>query len=84
MQAEQASSAELRQEVKQLQSQLDERRRALQSSQRQLAETQNKLAQARQSEDKGLAKLLENQLLTQEEQINSQRTQIASLEQRSG
>ena len=84
VQAEQASSAELRQEVKQLQSQLDERRRALQSSQRQLAETQNKLSQARQSEDKGLAKLLENQLLTQEEQINSQRTQIASLEQRSG
>ena len=84
VESEQASSAELREEVKLLRQQLSERRRALEASQSQLRDTQGKLAQAKQSEDIGLARLLENQLLTQEQQINSQRTQIASLEQRSG
>ncbi|WP_146910114.1 caspase family protein [Arenimonas daejeonensis] len=45
---------------------------------------QEKLAQARQQQDDSLTRLLENQLLAQEEQINSQRTQLASLEQRAG
>jgi hypothetical protein len=80
----QATSAELREEVQQLRQQLAERRRALETSQSELRATQGKLAQARQSQDAGLTKLLENQLLAQEQQINSQQTQIASLEQRSG
>ncbi|MEO8161823.1 MAG: caspase family protein, partial [Arenimonas sp.] len=84
VQTAQADSAELREQVKQLQSQLAERRRALESSQRELGATQSKLAQARASQDTGLSKLLENQLLAQEQQISTQRTQIASLEQRSG
>jgi hypothetical protein len=84
VQSEQANSAELREQVRQLQQQLQERRRALESSQKQLQDTQNKLAQAKQSQDVGLAKLLENQLLAQEQEINSQRTQIASMEQRVG
>ncbi len=84
VQSEQANSAELREQVKQLQQQLQERRRALESSQTQLRDTQSKLAQAKQSQDAGLTKLLENQLLAQEQQINDQRSQIASMEQRVG
>ena len=80
----QADSAELREQVRQLQQQLSERRRALESSQRQLQETQGQLSKARQQQDAGLTRLLENQLLAQEEQINAQRTQIASLESRAG
>ena len=79
----QATSEELREQVKQLQSQLAERRRALETSQSELRATQSKLAQAKQAQDVGLTRLLENQMLAQEQQINSQRTQIASLEQRS-
>lgn len=82
--SEQANSAELRKQVEQLQHELDERRRALNEAQRQLQETQAKLAQAKQSQDSDLARLLENQLLSQEQQIAAQRTQLASLEQRSG
>lgn len=84
VQTAQADSAELREQVRQLQSQLAERRRALETSQRELNATQSKLAEARASQDTGLSKLLENQLLAQEQQISSQRTQIAALEQRSG
>jgi hypothetical protein len=84
VQSEQANSAELREQVRQLQQQLQERRRALESSQKQLQDTQDKLAQAKQSQDAGLAKLLENQLLAQEQEINTQRSQIAAMEQRVG
>lgn len=84
VQSEQANSAQLREQVKQLQQQLADRRRALQAAQDQLQQTQQKLAQAQQSQDKDLAKLLENQLLAQEQQIRDQRTQLASLEQRAG
>ena len=84
VQSEQANSAELREQVRVLQQQLQERRHALESSQSQLRDTQNKLAQAKQSQDAGLTKLLENQLLAQEQQINDQRSQIASMEQRVG
>lgn len=84
VESEQANSAALREQVKQLQSQLSERRRALQESQRQLEDTQAKLAQAKQTEDRDLTRLLENQLLSQQQQISGQRTEIASLEQRSG
>ncbi|MEO7251032.1 MAG: caspase family protein [Arenimonas sp.] len=84
VQTAQADSAELREQVRQLQGQLAERRRALETSQRELSATQGKLAQARAQQDTGLSKLLENQLLSQEQKINSQRTQIASLEQRTG
>ncbi|MFA6986350.1 MAG: caspase family protein [Arenimonas sp.] len=84
VQSAQATSEELRGQVRQLQQQLSERRRALETSQRELRDTQTKLAQAKQSQDEGLTRLLENQLLTQEQQISAQRTQIASLEQRSG
>ncbi len=84
VQSEQAASSELREQVKKLQQQLQDRRHALENSQRALQDTQAELAQARQSQDAGLTKLLENQLLTQEQQINDQRTQIASMEQRVG
>ena len=84
VQSEQANSAELREQVRQLQQQLAERRRALESAQRQLKDTQGQLSKARQEKDIGLTRLLENQLLTQEQQISEQRTQIASLETRAG
>lgn len=79
-----AESAALREQVQQLQKELAQRRSALQEAQRQLGETQAKLAQARQRQDDDLTKLLENQLLAQEEQINSQRTQLVALESRAG
>ncbi len=79
-----AESAALRQQVQQLQKELAQRRSALQEAQRQLGETQAKLAQARQRQDDDLTRLLENQLLAQEEQINSQRTQLVALENRAG
>ena len=79
-----AESAALRQQVQQLQSELASRRSALAAAQGELASTREKLAQARQQQDDSLTRLLENQLLTQEEQINSQRTQLAALEQRAG
>jgi hypothetical protein len=82
--AGEVESAELRQQVQQLQRELEQRRGALQQAQRQLSDTQAKLAQARQQQDDVLSRMLENQLLAQEEQINSQRTQLASLEQRAG
>jgi hypothetical protein len=84
VQSEQASSAELREQVRQLQQQLSDRRRELEASQRQWKETQTQLSKARQEQDLGLTRLLENQLLTQEQQISAQRTQIASLESRTG
>lgn len=83
VQTEQANSAALREQVKQLEQQLADRRRALQASQRELQETQGKLAQARQAKNGELTRFLENQMASQEQQITSQRTQIASLEQRS-
>jgi hypothetical protein len=82
--AGEAEQAELRQQVASLQGQLADRRRALAAAQSQLADTQSKLAEARQGTDPELSKFLENQLLTQEQEITSQRTQIASLEQRAG
>lgn len=84
VQEAQADSAELRQQVEQLKSQLAERRRALAASQAELSATQSKLAEARASQDTGLSKLLENELLAQEQKINSQRSQIATLESRAG
>jgi hypothetical protein len=84
VQAAQADSAELRAQVEQLKAQLAERRRALESSQRELDATQDKLAKAQASQDTGLSKLLQNELLAQEQKINSQRTEIASLESRAG
>jgi len=84
VQAAQADSAELREQVEQLKSQLAERRRALETSQAELSATQAKLAQAKASQDAGLSKLLENELLAQEQKITSQRTQIAALESRAG
>lgn len=82
VQTEQARAAQLSEQVKQLQQQLADRRRALSQAQSQLQDTQQKLAQARQAPqpDAELTKLLENQLLSQEQQINTQQTQIASLE----
>lgn len=82
VQAEQATSAQLREEVEQLQRELSQRRAALQSAQDELAATRAKLSQATAQQDAELMKLLENQLLAQESQINSQRTQLAALEQR--
>ncbi len=79
-----AESAALREQVQALRRELAQRRSALLDAQRQLSDTQAKLAQARQQQDDDLTRLLENQLLAQEEQINSQRTQLASLEQRAG
>jgi uncharacterized caspase-like protein len=84
VQAAQADSAELRAQVEQLKAQLAERRRALETSQRELDATQDKLAKAQASQDTGLSKLLQNELLAQEQKINSQRTEIASLESRAG
>ena len=84
VQAGEAESAALREQVRQLQRELAQRRSALAEAQRQLSDTQARLAQARQQQDDDLTRLLENQLLAQEEQINSQRTQLASLEQRAG
>jgi hypothetical protein len=84
VQAAQADSAELRAQVEQLKSQLAERRRALETSQRELDATQAKLAQAKASQDSGLSKLLENELLAQEQKIGAQKTQIAALESRAG
>ena len=77
-------SAQLREQVQKLQRELQERRGALEAARRELSSTQEKLAQARRQQDDDLTKVLENQLLAQEEQINSQRTQLASLEQRAG
>lgn len=79
-----AESAQLREQVQQLQRELQQRRVALDAARRELAATREKLAQARRQQDDDLTRLLENQLLAQEEQINSQRTQLASLEQRAG
>lgn len=83
VQDEQANSAALREQVKQLNQQLAERRRALQASQTELQATQDKLAQAKQAKNSEMTRFLENQMASQEQQISSQRTQIASLEQRS-
>lgn len=79
-----AESAQLRAKVQELQRELQQRRGALEAARRELSATQEKLAQARRQQDDDLTRLLENQLLAQEEQINSQRTQLASLEQRAG
>jgi hypothetical protein len=84
VESEQAKSAALGEQVKQLQQQLAERRHALQESQRQLEDTQAKLAQAKQSEDRDMTRLLENQVLAQQQTINGQKTELASLEQRAG
>lgn len=82
--SEQATSAQLRDQVAVLQRELAQRRAALGAAQRELEETRSRLSQATSAEDKELMKLLENQLLTQEQQINNQRTQLASLEQQAG
>ena len=84
VQAGEAESAQLREQVQKLQRELQERRGALEAARRELSATREKLVQARRQQDDDLTKLLENQLLAQEEQINSQRTQLASLEQRAG
>ena len=79
-----AESAALREQVRKLQQELAQRRSALQQTQNELARTQQRLADARASRDDELTLLLENQLLTQQEQINDQRTQLASLERQAG
>lgn len=84
-----AESAGLRAQVVQLQGQLADRRRALQAAQSELASTRSKLddAQAKAASGGGdpeLTRFLENQLVAQEQEITHQRTQIASLEQRTG
>lgn len=87
--AGEAESAGLRAQVAQLQGQLAERRRALQGAQSELASTRAKLDEARAQAQTGggdpeLTRFLENQLVAQEQEITHQRTQIASLEQRTG
>ncbi|MEO6173369.1 MAG: caspase family protein [Arenimonas sp.] len=84
VETEKANSAELREQLKRTQEQLGNQRRALQQSQAQLQQTQSQLQQAKQQKDDELTKLLENQMLGQEQQINSQRQQIATLERRAG
>jgi TPR repeat protein len=84
VEAGEAESAALREQVQKLQRELAERRSALAAAQRKLSDTQAQLAAAREAQDDDLTRLLENQLLAQEEQINSQRTQLASLERRAG
>lgn len=84
VESEKANSAELREQLKRTQDQLNNQRRALQQSQAQLQQTQSQLQQAKQQKDDELTKLLENQMLGQEQQINSQRQQIATLERRAG
>lgn len=84
VQAEQATSAQLREEVERLQRELAQRRAALQSAQQELSDTRAKLQQATAAEDRELMRLLENQLLAQEQQISTQRTQLVALEQRVG
>ncbi|HLS83845.1 MAG TPA: caspase family protein [Arenimonas sp.] len=79
-----AESARLREQVEQLKRELAQRRNALQQAQRELVDTRNKLTAARQAQDDDLTRLLENQLLAQEEQINAQRTRLAALQQRAG
>jgi hypothetical protein len=79
---EMANAAQLRQQLAKTQEQLSFQRKALQQTQTQLEQTQQQLAQAKQAKDDELTKLLENQLLGQEQQINSQRMQIATLENR--
>ncbi|HEX5694592.1 MAG TPA: caspase family protein [Arenimonas sp.] len=79
-----AESAGLREQVRKLQQELAQRRSALQQTRQELANTQQRLADARASQDEALTRLLENQLLSQQEQINDQRTQLAALERRSG
>lgn len=79
-----AESEALRAQVQRLQQELAQRRGALQQAQRELAETQQKLADAKSGQDDALTALLENQLLAQQEQINSQRTELAALERRAG
>ncbi len=84
VETEKANSAELREQLKRTQDQLNNQRRALQQSQAQLQQTQSQLQQAKQQKDDELTKLLENQMLGQEQQINAQRQQIATLERRAG
>jgi len=84
VESEKANSAELREQLKRTQDQLNNQRRALQQSQAQLQQTQSQLQQAKQQKDDELTKLLENQMLGQEQQINAQRQQIATLERRAG
>jgi TPR repeat protein len=84
VESEKANSAQLREQLKRTQEQLNNQRRALQQSQAALQQTQSQLQQAKQQKDDELTKLLENQLLGQEQQINSQRQQIATLERRAG
>lgn len=84
VESEKANSAELREQLKRTQEQLGNQRRALQQSQAQLQQTQSQLQQAKQQKDDELTKLLENQMLGQEQQINAQRQQIATLERRAG
>jgi hypothetical protein len=79
---ERENAAGLRQQLAKTQQQLSFQRQALQQTQSQLQQTQQQLAQAKQAKDDELTKLLENQLLGQEQQINSQRMQIATLENR--
>lgn len=84
VESEKANSAQLREQLKRTQEQLNNQRRALQQSQAQLQQTQSQLQQAKQQKDDELTKLLENQMLGQEQQINAQRQQIATLERRAG
>lgn len=79
-----AESAALREQVKALRAELEQRRAALGKAQAELADTRRRLDEARAGQDDELTRLLENQLLAQEEQINSQRTRLASLERQAG
>jgi len=84
VESEKATTAELREQLKRTQEQLGNQRRALQQSQAQLQQTQSQLQNAKQQKDDELTKLLENQMIGQEQQISSQRQQIATLERRAG
>jgi hypothetical protein len=77
---ERAASAVLRDQVEALKAQLAERRRALQSARAELQATRDRLAEAQKASDPELIKLLEGQLLAQEDQIGRQRNSIAALE----
>lgn len=79
-----AESAALREQVRKLQAELGQRRAELHKARDELADTQRRLAEAREQQDDDLTRLLENQLLVQQEQINDQQTQLASLERQAG
>lgn len=79
-----AERAALQAQVEQLQRELASKRSALSAANAELAATRDRLAQAREAQDDSLTRLLESQLVAQEDQINSQRAELAALESRAG